>query len=891
MLECWNIGILGSNANRNFFSHYSTIPLFQFLERNALNHATEINNTRSDLKAIKTQLAQVSLLPSSPKEFFRQNSEKMDNLVRKSFQKAQSQIPSPSVCLMVVGGYGRAELAPSSDIDLLLLYSSSQKEKLPPLVEKILYPLWDLGLDVSCSSRSINECLKMAQSDLHVKTSLIDGRYLDGEYELFRNLYSLFTKKVLHRKVRKFAEALAKDLHLRHKKYEDPIYTLEPNIKEGKGGLRDFQVGRWIIRAKYKTDRWDSILFPDHSRMLNKSSEFLWTVRNQLHWLSGRKQEDLSFELQEKIAPLLGFSMGTKGIEEMMRQYHLSTQRISNFVNDILDHVLYEPSQFKKAFFFFRRRRIDKNFRMAYGEIYFLDPVIFKRDPTQLMTLFGYCQAYQAKMDFRMEEAVLEALPFIEDRFRHLEKVNQTFLSILRKGERVETILSKMHELGFLSRYIPEFSEIQGRVHYDLYHVHPVDIHSILAVGELGKLKDGFYQTDCPLLTSLIGEIEKPEILFLTTLLHDIGKGREGEHSSVGAEMAKLIANRMGLPVEDRDLVEFLVSHHLIMVETAFRRDLHDEQAILRFANQVKNLNRLKMLYLLTFADIKAVGPEAWTSWKNTLLMELFLKASHFFEKGAVAGPFLKGDEMIQKLQESLSPEIISEYAEHLPSRYLSCYSSAEITHHIEMAHSIEKELLLVEWEIEKEIQAKVTICTKDRYGLFSKITGSMFINRLNILEAQIHTWENGVALDTFWVEDTTKDIDRRLKQFEKELAEVLSGEIPLKDLLSKRKESNWIQQKVIPKVSGEIKINNDDSDFYTIVEVTGEDRMGILYEITQALTEHGCDIHLARISTLGNRIVDVFYVQDTWGEKIEEKQKVDSLKQVLLNRITSAHF
>jgi [protein-PII] uridylyltransferase len=207
------------------------------------------------------------------------------------------------------------------------------------------------------------------------------------------------------------------------------------------------------------------------------------------------------------------------------------------------------------------------------------------------------------------------------------------------------------------------------------------------------------------------------------------------------------------------------------------------------------------------------------------------------------------------------------------------------------MARSIEKELLLVEWEIEKEIQAKVTICTKDCYGLFSKITGSMFINRLNILEAQIHTWENGVALDTFWVEDATKDIDRRLKQFEKDLAEILSGEVPLKDLLSKRKESNWIQQKVIPKVSGEIKINNEDSDFYTIVEVTGEDQIGILYEITQALTDHGCDIHFARISTLGNRIVDVFYVQDTWGEKIEGKQKTDRLKQTLLNRITSALF
>jgi [protein-PII] uridylyltransferase len=704
-------------------------------------------------------------------------------------------------------------------------------------------------------------------------------------------LYSFFTKKILHRNVRKFAEGWAKDLYLRNQKYEDPVYALEPNIKEGEGGLRDFQIGRWIIRAKYKTDRWDSILFPDHSRMLDKSLQFLWAVRNQLHLLSGRRQDNLTFELQEKIAPILGFPPGTEGIEEMMRQYHLSAQRISNFVYDILDRVLHEPSWVKKAFFFFQRKKIDENFGIAYGELHLFDPVTFKRDPSQLMTLFKHCQTYRTNMDFRMEEAVMEALPFIDDRFRHSEKVNQTFLSILRKGERVETLLKKMHELGLLSRYIPEFSEIAGKIHYDLYHVHPVDIHSILAVEELGKLRGGLYQKDYPLLTSLIREIEKPEILFLTTLLHDIGKGMDGDHSSIGEEMVRHIGERMGLSVEDRELIGFLVSHHLFMIDTASRRDLYDEQVILRFANEVKNLNQLKMLYLLTFADIKAVGPEAWTSWKNTLLMELFLKASHFFEKGAVAGPFLKGDEMIQKLQESLSPEIISEYAEHLPVRYLSCYSSAEITHHIEMARSIEKELLLVEWKIEKEIQAKVTICTKDCYGLFSKITGSMFINRLNILEAQIHTWENGVALDTFWVEDATKDIDRRLKQFEKDLAEILSGEVPLKDLLSKRKESNWIQQKVIPKVSGEIKINNDDSDFYTIVEVTGEDRIGILYEITQALTDHGCDIHFARISTLGNRIVDVFYVQDTWGEKIEGKQKTDRLKQALFNRITSALF
>ncbi len=842
--------------------------------------------TNQGLLDTKNPIALEGSTPTSPRDFLRQNSDRMDGLVRKIFQEAQSQRSSPSVCLLAVGGYGRGELAPHSDIDLLLLYSASKKEGLSPLVEKTLYPLWDLGLQVSCSSRSINECLKMAQSDLHIKTSLIDGRYLDGEYEFFRNLYGLFTKEVLHRKVRDFAEALAKELGLRHHRYEDPNYALEPNIKEGEGGLRDFQVGRWVIRAKYKTDRWDSILFPDHSRMLEKSLQFLWAVRNQLHLLSGRRQDDLTFELQEKIAPILGFPQVATGVEEMMRQYHLSTQRISNFVHDILERALYEPSWSKRTFFFLQRRKIDENFVIANGELHLLNPAAFKKDPSLLMALFQHCQTHQAKMDFRIEEAVMEALPFIDDRFRTSEKVNRTFLSILRDGKGIEVLLGKMHELGFLSQYIPEFSHVEGRVHYDLYHVHPVDVHSILAVEELRKLKEGHYEKDHPLLTALIREIGKPEILFLTALLHDIGKGVKGDHSLVGAEIGKRIGSRMGISVEEKEWMGFLISHHLLMVETALRRDLHDEQVILRFATKVEDLFRLKMLYLLTFADIKAVGPEAWTSWKNTLLRELFLKASHFFESDAISGPLLKGEEMVKELRATLSPEIMSEYEEHLPDRYLSSYPREEIVHHLEMARSVDKELLLVEWEIEKEIRAKVTICTKDRYGLFSKITGSMFLSRLNILEAQIHTWGNGIAVDTFWVEDATKEMDRRLQQFKKDLEEILNGKVFLKGLLSNRKESNGIKQKVIPRVAEEVKINNQDSDFYTILEVSGEDRLGILFEITEALTDSGCDIHFARISTLGNRIVDVFYLQDEYGEKITEKNRTDQLRRTVLHRL-----
>src|SRR4030042_365381 len=538
-VEYWNGGFIKSFAKPLF--HHSILPrilvVYHSAEMIELNHLSELGITKDGLKDIKNQIVQGLPAHSSPREFLRQHSDMMDGLVRKAFQAARAKVPSPSVCLMAIGGYGRAELAPYSDIDLLLLYSPSNKNELSPLAEQILYPLWDLGLDVSCSSRSIDECLKMARSDVHVKTGLIDGRYLDGEYEFFRNLYGLFTKKVLHRRVKTFAGALARDIHPRRQKYEDPAYVLEPNIKEGEGGLRDFQVGRWMIRAKYKTDRWDSILFPDHSRMLDKSIQFLWAIRNHLHLLSERRQDNLTFELQEKIAPLLGFPKGTKGVEEMMRQYHLSARGISNFFHDILDRALFDPSAFRKIIFFFQWKRIDENFEIAHGELHLLDPIAFKKDPSQLMTLFQHCQAYQAKVDFRTEEAVMEALPFIDDRFRASQKVTQAFLSILRRGKGADALLMKMRQLGFLSRYIPEFSDVEGKVHYDLYHVHPVDIHSILAVEELGRLRDGYYQKNYPLLTSLMGELEKPEILFLATLLHDIGKGQEGDHALIGAAL------------------------------------------------------------------------------------------------------------------------------------------------------------------------------------------------------------------------------------------------------------------------------------------------------------------------------------------------------------------
>jgi len=848
---------------------------------------SDLGLTRDNLREIRNRMAQSSPTCSSPKDFMRQYSDAVDGWVRNAFQKAQAEGSPSSVCLMAVGGYGRAELAPFSDIDLLILHAPSQKVDLPPLIEKTLYPLWDLGLDVSCSSRTIDECLGMAKSDVLVKTGLLDGRYLDGNYDLFRTLHGRFTKKILYRNVRQFAEALAKDIELRHHRYNDPAYVLEPNIKEGKGGLRDFQAGRWIIRAKYQTDRWDSILFPDQSRTIDRSFEFLLKIRNELHVVSQRRQDDLTFELQEQIAPILGFPRGHLGVEEMMRAYHLSTQRISGFVSDVLDRTLLDASLLKR-FFFFKTRKIDECFRRAHGELTLVDPVTFKRDPSQIMVLFTHCQVQRLRMDFRTEEAVLEALPFIDDRFRASSEVNTTFRSILRRGKGTGPILKKMHELGVLSHYIPEFSNIEGKVHHDLYHVHPVDVHSILAVEELEKIQNGFYQAAHPLLTSSMKEIDKPEILMLTALLHDIGKGVDGNHSFTGATLCREIGTRLALSTEEIDLAVFLVSHHLFMLETALRRDLHDEKVIFRFAHEVGHLNHLRMLYLLTFADVKAVGPEAWTDWKDSLLAELFLKTSHLLE-GTGIFPLIPSEQDLSKaLTEQFSPERVAEAVQNLPPRYLSYYSQDQVIGHLRMAQALDKQPLFTEWTLTGDTQATVTVCTKDRYGLFSKIAGSMFVNRLNILEAQIHTWGNGIALDTFRVEDRTGEIQRRLEQFTKHLEGILSGELSMKGLTGQQETPNGALRKVVPGVSPEVKINNQDSDFYTIVEIVGEDRMGILHELTQAMTDHGCDIHFSRISTLGNRIIDVFYVQDNLGEKIEGKDEMASLRQTLLNCLSS---
>ncbi len=851
---------------------------------NVVKKPYNMEKYKEELKAKRWEIFKQNPQFHSPKTPNHRYSELIDEIIRESFHRACPEVLSSSISLIALGSYGRKELAPYSDIDLLILHNFRNHKELSTIIEKILYPLWDLGLEIGCSSRSVSECLTMAKDDLQIKTSIIDCRFLDGDYESFRKFYELFTKNILYKDVKRFASGIASEVFERWRRYETPDYILEPNLKEGKGGIRDFHIGCWLNRAKYQTDRLEFIIIPHHLKSLDQSFQFLLCLRNQIHLLNQRRQDELSFEFQEKIAPFLGFSDGSQGIEEMMRQYHMASQKISSFVHNTVDRILLDSSFLKK--FFNIKKKIDSNFIIKGRNLSILNPSIFKEDPTQLMVLFQYYQLHDVEIDLYTEEKIKEKIAFIDEHFTDSEIVSQIFISILKRGKRVTRTLRKMHELGFLVHLIPEFSEIVGKTHYDLYHIHPIDVHSIMAVEELEKLKEGYYEKEFPLLSSLIREIEAPEIIFLSALLHDIGKAREGDHSVTGSKMVYEIGQRLRLGQKDIELLSSLVRNHLLMISVALKRDLKDEQAILRFVSEIGSLPLLKMLYLLTFADLKSVGPETWTHWKDTLLMELFIKASHILEKGYIL-PFFKKEMILAELKEFLPASVFSEYCEYLSDRYLSCYPLQRIIKHIQMACNLKEGPVVIENEINNDSQAIVTVCTKDRYGLFSKIAGAFSLNHLNILEAQIHTWENGIALDTFFIEDRTKDIERRLNKFKRDLGEIINDRIHLKNLIIQSRSLKDIKPKVSPIAKPEIKINNEESDFYTIIEITGEDRSGILYELTQTLTDHGCNIQFAKISTIGNRILDIFYIQDEWGEKITGQYKLEHMIKSLLACLT----
>jgi len=831
----------------------------------------------------------------------------MDHLVRHLFATAGSDFSRrfpgklPPCAVVAQGGYGRGELNPQSDIDLLFLYSWKISPYVETVTEVILYTLWDAGLQVGSAVRTVAESMRLAEADMKVKTAILDSRFLCGDYALYGNFERTLEKRLIKKRVNRFIRDKLAESRLRHANYGGSVYLLEPEVKEGEGGLRDIHTARWIARVNLNAKDLDAlalggIIDSGDVAQLKESQDFLFRVRNELHFSNGKHQDQLTFADQEKVSAALGFEgEGTlRGVEVFMRRYYLHAAEISRLASFIIHRVTEAGRPLLGARYPFGRN-LREGIRLARGDLSITKPVLLKSEPANLIRIFDDMQKYGCKPAHDTRALVRQHLDLIDESFRRSAAANLPFFSILKWKEGVYETLSEMHRCGVLGAFIPEFGRLLCMVLHDAYHIYTVDQHSLRLIREIELLKAGEYKDSLPLLTQLARETEKIELLYLGLMFHDIGKGFGGGHSEIGARMVRQIARRMRLNADDGALVEFLVRHHLLMTNSAFRRDLEDEKTVFDFAKTMGSINNLKMLYLLTFADVKGVGPEVWNPWKASLLGELYIKALNLLEE-MEKGEFERQDVQAvlrriqtrtrRQLAKDHDPESVNRFVDTMPDRYFVSTAESDIPEHFQLMEQFSGggAVVSVRHFPERDCTS-VVVCTGDRPGLFASITGVLTALNLDILNARIFTAADGRILDVFRISHRGHPelvmAEQKWTKFRSTLEGVLEGRIDVARLVEGSRRSTFLSKRT-PNVVTVVQVDNEASDGFTIIEVFTEDRIGVLFTITYGLHRLGLSIHVAKISTNVDQVTDVFYVTDEKGGKVTEPARVEEIRQSL---------
>lgn len=836
----------------------------------------------------------------------------MDHLIRHLFAAISAEwsnrLPQATsrFALVAQGGYGRGELNPQSDIDLLFLYSWKVSPLVEAVTEKLLYTLWDAGLQVGHAIRSVGDCIRLAQSDMRVRTSLLDARFLCGDYGLYGTFEKSVASRLVKRGVGRFIREKLSETRARHAEFGGSVYLLEPEVKEGEGGLRDIQTARWIARAKLDVKDLDAlarngIVNASDIANLKESQDFLLRVRNELHFSTGKHNDQLTFEQQEKVSSALGFEgEGTlRGVEVFMRSYYLHAARI-NRISALIIHRVTDCDKPRFGANYVFGRTLREGIRLSKGHITVTQPEVLRSHPENLIRIFDDAQKHNCQLTHETRELLRQHLDLIDDEFRRSADANAAFFSILKWKEAVYETLLEMHRSEVLGAFIPEFGRLLCMVLHDAYHIYTVDQHSLLLIKEIERLKAGDYKDALPLLTQLAREAEQMELLYLGLMFHDIGKGFGGGHSEIGARMVRSIARRMRLNADDGALVEFLVQHHLLMTHTAFRRDLEDEKTIFDFARTMGSVNNLKMLYLLTFADVKAVGPDVWNPWKASLLGELYVKALHLLEE-LEKGEFQRRDVLAvirrvqtrvrRQLTKDHDEEKVEKFLEAMPERYFLSTPEDDIPDHFELMERFggKKTEVTVQHFPERDCTS-VVVCTQDRPGLFASITGVLTALNLDILNARIFTASDGRILDVFRISHHGRSemimAEQRWVKFRATLDDVLEGKLDVARLVESSKPALFLQKRA-PKVATVVNIDNAASDDFTIVEIFTEDRIGVLFTIAHSLHRLGLSTHVAKISTNVDQVADIFYVTDQFGAKVEDAHRVDIVRRFLHQSLT----
>ena len=808
--------------------------------------------------------------------------------------KREGLVPGPLV-LVALGGYGRGELHPLSDLDLMLIYDGEMGPYVQRVTQGLLYALWDLGLQVGHAVRSLPDCLAMARTDFPSRTSMQQARLLVGDRRLFNRFRKVLAENVYQKDFAQFLETTLTERDQRYRKFGGSPYMGEPNVKESAGGLRDIHTAMWLASTKFGTRTLRELA---DKRLINGREQkttdealtFLWRVRNELHFLSGHKNDVLSRDIQPQIAKNFGYTGDELSlpVERFMRDYYLHARVIHRVSRRLIARCRETLS---------RRASVQRRLRqeaLADGLIVLdeqlhlaqADGRAFREEPVRLIKVFWHSHHLGFELGVDVERAIEDSLDLIDDAFRASPEARDLFLGICRSWGRTAQTLREMHELGVLGRYLPEWGALTCLVQYDVYHKFTADQHSLIAVQNLEALAPG-QSPDSEGNAQVVSELERPGLLMLGMLLHDIGKGKGHGHVAKGIPLIETLSARMGLAPEDADKVIFLVAHHLTMSHVAQRRDIDDPKTIETLAGVCRTPERLRMLYLLTCADMRAVGPGVMTGWQAQILWDLYARTLARLTGGQRERP--TRESVAQRVTEAMRGDVartaVAAHLALLSDRYLTTTSPQRIAAHLRLLDRLaDGGVLATELFHHPDLgSSELVVGTRDVPGLFSIIAGTLASQGINILSAQIHTRADGIALDTFQVNDPFGEAvteEARWRRTLEALRRVLRGEASVEDLLARRRAVNPSGDGVPgpPKIS----VDNQISDSRTVVEVKCPDRVGLLYVITRTLSGHGLDIASARIATEIDHAYDTFYVTDRQGRRLEDEAAMARVRESL---------
>jgi [protein-PII] uridylyltransferase len=804
------------------------------------------------------------------------------------------------IAVLGVGGYGRVEMAPQSDVDLLFLTPWKITAWAESVIETMLYMLWDLKLKVGHSSRTVKDCLRLGREDVTIRTALLEHRFICGHAPLATELGDRLWGELFKNSGPEFIEAKLAERTERHKRQGGQRYVLEPNVKEGKGGLRDLQTLYWIGKYLHRVPSAEGLvgaglLNREEFDSFARAEDFLWAVRCHLHYITGRPTDTLTFDLQVEVAARMGYrdTAGRRAVEHFMQEYFRLATRVGELTRVFLTELEARHAKREASLFgiFKMTKRVKSGYKLVQGRIDLKDPKDFLKDKLNLLRVFEEALRTKYLLHPNVMRIVTQNLHLIDDDMRDDPEAQRIFLDLLLSHGNPERALRRMNELGVLAAFIPEFEAIVAMMQFNVYHHFTVDEHIIQTISCLAQIEREELVEDLPLSSSILKEGVNRRVLYVALLLHDIGKGRPEDHSILGAQIARRVAPRLGLDAEECETVEWLVRYHLLMSDMAQKRDIGDPRTVRDFAKAVKTRKRLDLLTVLTVCDIRGVGPGTWNNWKAMLLRQLYKQTADALEGGLeTLNRENRKDDAKLDLRKRLAGWDKAAL-DHETSRHYAPYwqGLSTDTHEVfaRLLQGLGNDEIRIDLHPDADRDAtRACFALADHPGIFSRLAGALALVGANVVDARTYTSKDGYATAVFWVQDIEgKPYEvSRLPRLRGMIDKTLKGEVVARDALKDRDKIKKRDREF--RFPTHIMFDNEGSEIYTIIEVDTRDRPGLLYDLTRTLAVNNIYIASAVIATYGAQVVDTFYVKDMFGLKLHQKHRQEALEKKLRQAI-----